>query len=330
VSVTAQLGNAVGALARVQADGGFWMPPQASTGAAGVDRLFDFILWLSVFFFLLIVGLMVLFVVRYRRRRSGESVQPSPAHNTPLELTWTVIPLILVTVIFGWGFKLFLDLNTAPRNAYEVQVTAQKWKWLFTYPNGHVDEDLHVPGDRATKLVMSSEDVIHSFFVPAFRVKRDVVPGRYSSVWFRPVGAGEHQVFCAEYCGTQHSDMLAKVVVHEPGGFERWLEDASNLLTRMTPAEAGEKLVRVRGCMQCHSVDGTSKIGPTLRGLFGHPVAMRDGSTLLPDENYVRESILDPQARIVAGFEPVMPTYQGRIKDQEITAIIAYLKTLEE
>ena len=306
------------------------MPVEGSSLAPGVDALFDFILWLSVFFFVLIVGLMITFVVKYRRRRVDETPLESPTHNTKLEVAWTVVPLLLVFVIFAWGFKLYLDESVAPRNAYEVDVTGQKWKWLFTYANGHVDEDLHVPGDRPIKLVMTSEDVIHSFYIPAFRIKRDVVPGRYSVLWFRPARPGEYQVFCAEYCGTNHSNMLAKVVVHEPGGFERWLEAASNLLATMTPVEAGAKLYAQRGCAQCHTVDGSARVGPTFKGVFGHDVVMRDGSKVLADENYVRESILDPQAKVVAGFEPVMPTYKGRIKDQEITAIIAYLKSLSK
>jgi cytochrome c oxidase subunit 2 len=280
-----------------------------------------------VVFFALIVGLMIYFVVRFRRR-GADDAEPSPAHNTALELTWTGIPLVIVIAIFAWGFKVFLDLNTPPGNAYEVQVTGQKWKWLFTYPNGHVDENLHVPVDRPVKLVMTSEDVIHSFFVPAFRVKKDVVPGRYSTLWFEATKEGEYQVFCAEYCGTSHSDMLAEVVVHAPGGFERWLADAANLLARMPPAEAGERLLRTRGCVQCHSVDGTAKVGPSLDRLIGHPVVLRGGETITADENYVRESILEPQAKIVAGFEPVMPTYKGKIKDEEITALIAYLKAM--
>ncbi|HPC82371.1 MAG TPA: cytochrome c oxidase subunit II [Thermoanaerobaculaceae bacterium] len=310
-------------------DGGFWMPPAASTTAGEVDALFHFILWLSAFFFALIVGLMVLFVVRYHRRRAARP-QRSASHNTALELTWTVIPLVLVVVIFGWGFKVFLDMNTVPADAYEIQVTGQKWKWLFTYPTGHVDENLHVPVNRPVRLVMTSEDVIHSFFVPAFRVKRDVVPGRYSKLWFEAKRAGAFDIFCAEYCGSSHSDMIAKVVVHPEGEFEAWLEKEGNVLSKLPPAEAGERLYRIRGCAQCHSVDGSAGIGPTLQGLFGETVPLAGGGTAIADENYVRESILEPQASVVAGFQPVMPTYKGRLTDAEITALIAYLKTLQK
>ncbi|HNX48536.1 MAG TPA: cytochrome c oxidase subunit II [Thermoanaerobaculaceae bacterium] len=310
-------------------DGGFWMPPAATATAGDVDTLFHFILGISAAFFLLIVGLMVLFVFRYHRGRAARPA-PSSSHNTALELTWTIIPLILVVVIFGWGVRVFLDINTVPADAYEVQVTGQKWKWFFTYPNGHVDENLHVPVHRPVRLVMTSEDVIHSFFVPAFRIKRDVLPGRYTKLWFEATRSGEFQVFCAEYCGAGHSDMLAQVIVHEPGGFEKWLEQEANVLAKLPPAEAGARLYKMRGCAQCHSVDGKAGIGPTFLGLVGEPVPLQTGGPVSADENYIRESILEPQAKLVAGFQPVMPTYKGRLKDQEITAIISYLKTLQK
>ncbi len=305
----------------------FWMPPQVSTVAHGVDWLFHFILAVSVFFFLLIVVLMVVFVIRYRRRE-GREAEASPTHNTALELTWTVIPVVIVVVIFFFGFKGFLDMSTPPRNAYEILVDGQKWNWTFTYPNGYSDANLHVPVARPVRLVMTSADVIHSLYVPAFRIKADVVPGRYSKAWFEATAPGTYELFCAEYCGTSHSDMIAQVVVHPAGEFESWLEQASNFLETMTPVEAGRKLFLVRGCQQCHSVDGTAKTGPSLLGVFGHSQGLADGSMVVADENYIRESILEPMARVVAGYEPVMPTYQGRIKDDEITAIIEYLKSL--
>jgi cytochrome c oxidase subunit 2 len=234
-----------------------------------------------------------------------------------------------VIVIFVWAFRVFLNINTPPANAYEVQVTGQKWKWLFTYPNGHVDQDLHVPVNTPVRLVMTSEDVIHGFFIPAFRLKHDVLPGRYVKLWFRAVKTGEFQIYCTQYCGTGHSDMWAKVIVHEPGGFESWLQAASNFLKTMSPAQAGEMLYRTRGCAQCHTVTGEASTGPTWKGLFGRTVPLQGGGSVVADENYVRESILDPQAQVVAGFQPVMPTFKGRLSDQEISAIIAYIKTLK-
>ncbi len=206
------------AMAPDPTDGSFWMPPQVSTVAHSVDWLFNFILAISVFFFILITLVMVIFVLKYRRRE-GQTAQASPSHNLPLELTWTAIPLVLVIIIFFFGFKGFLDMATPPANAYEVMVEGQKWNWSFTYPNGYVDQNLHVPVDRPVQLVMSSADVIHSLYVPAFRIKMDVVPGRYTKVWFEATEPGEYDLFCAEYCGTSHSDMLALVIVHPPGEF---------------------------------------------------------------------------------------------------------------
>jgi len=318
----------VGLAGALPDDRSFWMPPQVSTVAQGVDWLFHFILAISVFFFLLIVAVMVVFIIRYRRR-GGRAAEPSPSHNMALEVTWTVIPLLLVVAIFGFGFKGYLDMSTPPANAYEILVDAQKWNWSFTYPNGYVDADLHVPVDRPVRLVLSSQDVIHSLYIPSFRIKMDVVPGRYSKAWFEATQPGEYDLFCAEYCGTSHSDMIANVIVHPVGEFETWLEKASNFLETMTPVEAGRKLYQVRGCQQCHSVDGSAKTGPSFLGIFGHEQALADGSSVIADENYIRESILEPQAKVVAGFDPVMPTYQGRLSDPEISAIIEYLKSLD-
>ncbi len=312
-----------------QTDGSFWMPPRASTTAPEVDWLFHFILAISAFFFVLILGLTLFFVIRYRRREGAGPSKTSPVY-LPLELTWTIIPVIVVILIFWWSFKSYMNLRTPPEGAYEIQVTGQRWSWQFAYQNGYVDGDLHVPADVPVRLVMSSQDVIHSLFVPAFRLKMDAVPGRYTEAWFQADLPGEYPLLCAEYCGTGHSTMTATAIVHPPGEFEKWLEKASSFHELMSPAEAGRLLYRRRGCFQCHSVDGTANIGPTFKRLFGRKQALRDGSVLAVDENYVRESILEPQEKIVAGFEPVMPTYKGRLKDRDVTAIIEYIKTLRE
>ncbi len=303
-----------------------WMPPESSTIAAKVDSVWDLVLWISVFFFVLVTALMVVFVVRYHGHR-GTGSKPTRDHNTALEITWTVIPTLIVVVIFWVGFETYLDMATPPANAYQVSVTGQKWKWLFTYPNGYVDENLHVPVNTDISLLMTSEDVIHSFYVPAFRTKKDVVPGRYTRLWFNAKAPGEYQVFCAEYCGTNHSHMLAKVVVHEPGGFEKWLAEASNLHGRFPPAKVGEIFYNRFGCKQCHSLDGTTGIGPSFKGIYGHEQKLQDGSSVLVDENYIRESIMEPQAKVVAGFQPVMPTFKGRLKDQDITSIVEFIKS---
>ena len=306
----------------------FWMPSQASTTAGEVDTVFYVIYWISVFFFALIVGLMTWFVIRYRRRSHGETVDRMPTHSLALEITWTAIPVIVSAILFVVGFKSYMNLATPPGNAYEISVTGQKWQWFFTYPNGFVSSELHVPVDQPVRLVMTSEDVIHSLWIPAFRVKKDVLPGRYTHTWFEATEAGTYPLLCTEYCGTGHSDMLTVVTVHESGRFETWLEKAANLYDTMPPAEAGEMLVQRNGCLQCHSLTGGKLIGPSFKELYGHTFATTDGRSVVADENYIRESILDPLAVIVAGFEPVMPTYAGKIKDQEISYIIAYLKSL--
>jgi cytochrome c oxidase subunit 2 len=305
-----------------------WFPMQGSTTAGDVDWLFNVILAISVFFFVGIIAAMTWFVYRYRRR-PGHEVEHAAHHNTALEVTWTVIPLLLAIGIFYYGFVGYLDLTVRPSNTYEVKVTGQKWKWLFTYPNGHVDDNLHVPADVPTSLLMTSEDVIHSVYIPDFRVKADTVPGRYTKLWFQPTGPGEHDLFCAEYCGTSHSGMISKVVVHPAGEFDKWLADVAAAELNASPVEAGQRLYNTRGCAQCHSVDGKPGTGPTFKGVFGstHPIV--GGASVTVDENYVRESVLEPQAKVVAGFNPVMPTYQGRLSDKEIGAIIEYLKTLK-
>jgi cytochrome c oxidase subunit II len=311
-----------------QGDGVTWLPEQASTHAAHVDFSIGVVFWISAFFLLLITFLLVLFVVRYRER-PGYVAVPTASHNMPLELFWSIVPTLIVGGLFWSGYKAYLDLATPPAGTYDVQVTGQKWNWLFTYPNGYVDGQLHVPLDTPVRLVMTSQDVIHAFFVPAFRVKRDVMPGRYSYLWFQATAPGTYDAFCAEYCGRSHSGMLTKVVVHERAEFDTWLAEASDFLSRMPPAEAGAMLYSQRGCKQCHSIDGSAGIGPTFRDLYGHQQALASGGSVVVDENYIHESVLEPQAKVVQGFEPVMPSFKGRLRDEEISAIIEYIKTLE-
>ena len=322
-----------GRLPLAQSYSSFWLPAQESTTAAGVDQVFYLILVVSAVFFALVVGLMLLFVVRYRRR---EGVAPGKmaSHNTLLEIGWTVLPLVIVAVIFYQGFAAYMEMQTAPPGCYEVRVSARQWAWQFVYPNGHVDENLHVPVDVPVKLTMTSEDVIHGLWVPAFRVKMDLVPGRYTTAWFRAIRPGTYQLLCTEYCGANdqrgHSDMLASVVVHTPDDFEAWLKDAANFLKNLPPAEAGEILYQRRGCAQCHSIDGSAGTGPSLKGIFGTTHDLADGSSVAVDDNYIRESILEPQARIRAGYRPVMATYQGLVSDEDITALIEFIKSTSE
>jgi len=317
------------AIALLQDGEGFWMPPESSTTAREVDWLFWFIFWIASFFFAVIVVLMVLFVVRYRAR-PGHVAQQTAHHNLALELTWTVIPLILVIVIFWIGFKSYMDMSTPPPTAYEIRVTARQWQWWFTYPNGWGDQELHAPKGIPVKLVMTSEDVIHSLYIPAFRLKKDVVPGRYTTAWFEADQTGEYYLFCAEYCGMEHSGMVTRVVIQEPQDYLDWLAKAESFYDEMPPVEAGEQMLGKYGCVQCHHTDGSVGTGPHLNDLFGTQVKLVDGSMVEADENYIRKSILDPGSQVVSGFQPVMPTFQGKIKDKEIDWVIAYLKSISQ
>lgn len=311
-------------------DASFWMPAQRSTFASDVDALFYFIYWVCVFFFALILTLAVFFIAKYRRRGDSIKVMPSAHHSTFLEIVWSGIPLVLVLVVFVMGFRGFVNMRNPPENSYEIQVTGQKWNWAFTYPNGYIDSELHVPSGQPVRLIMSSPDVLHSFFVPELRVKQDLVPGRYTDVWFEVTEPFEGIVFCAEYCGTNHSAMQSKFVAQIPEEFHAWLETASDFLSTLPPVEAGALLYQKRGCAQCHSVDGTGGVGPTLLASFGNRRSFTDGSTGVMDENYIRESLLQPRAKVVAGFDPVMPTFQGRLKEEEIDVLITYIKSLSK
>jgi cytochrome c oxidase subunit 2 len=304
-----------------------WMPQRASTVAGEVDWLFDLILGIAAFFFLLVVTLLVYFVIRYRYREGREQPKTT-SHNTPLELVWTIIPTIIVIIIFYFGFRDYMHMAVAPPDSYEIQVTARMWSWTFTYPNGAVTNDLHVPVATPVRLVLQSDDVIHSLYIPAFRLKKDVVPGRYNKLWFEATKTGTYDLYCASYCGTSHSQMISRVIVHDPEEFKRWLAQAGNWASTMTPAEAGRMLFERRGCMQCHSTDGSRIIGPTLKDLFASTVSYSGGKKLVADEDYVRESIYDPGAKVVDGFDNVMPSFKGTFTDKDVDAMIAYLKSI--
>jgi cytochrome c oxidase subunit 2 len=309
------------------------MPPSASTVAPDVDGLFSFIFWITVFFFVLVTVLTVVFVWKYRLREGQPPPPKAAAHNTALELTWTIIPTIIVLIIFYFGFRGFLHMSVIPPNAYEINVTAQMWNWQFVYPNGHVDTELHIPVDVPVRLVLNSTDVIHSLYVPQFRVKKDVVPGRFNRFWVQATELSPPEgfdIYCAEYCGNGHSRMLSKVHVHDLQGYKKWLEDASNWETHMTPVQAGEQFFKTRGCTQCHTVTGEVLKAPTLKNVFGEPQKLTNGATVVADENYIRESIYEPAAKVVAGFEPQMPSYKGLLKDNDVMAIIEYLKSISD
>lgn len=313
-----------------ESSGNLIFPPQSSSVAESVDNLFYLIAAIAGFFFALIVVLMVLFVVRYRRRPDRVAM-PSPDHNIWLEIFWSVVPALLLVVIFTAGFTTYLDMREPPDDALELQVVARKWSWAFQYPNGVVHDDLHLPVDRPVRLLMSSEDVIHSLYVPAFRIKQDLVPGRFSQTWVRAKEEGVFPLYCAEYCGQGHSTMDARVVVHAPGEFERWMREEADKLNNLPPAELGALLYKRQGCIQCHAADPSMKanVGPAFYNVFGTQQALKSGESVVVEENYIRESILQPMAKIRAGYQPVMPTYQGRLTDKEINALIAYIKSLK-
>jgi cytochrome c oxidase subunit 2 len=307
------------------------MPKAASTEAARVDALFYFLVYISIFFFLLVVGVMVLFAVKYRRRREGQRTSPIEGHRK-LEIAWAVIPAILLVVIFAWGFRDFVNLSVPPGDALEVRVTGQKWSWSFDYPREGINtNELVVPEGQPVKLILSSQDVIHSFYVPAFRIKRDVVPNRYTVTWFQATERGEYDVLCAEYCGTGHSSMLAKIKVVSDTDYQKWVDSGGGLSGKgMSSADFGKLLFKSKGCTACHSVDGSKLTGPSLLNKYGTKTVLSDGSQVLIDDNYLRESITQPNAKVVQGFQPVMPTFAGRLKEKQLNALIDYIKSLSK
>lgn len=316
----------------MQAIRDFLLPPAKSTLASQLDAVFWYVHITSLVISVGVLAAAIWFIYKYRRK-SEDDVTPVITHNSALEVTWSVIPLILVLISFGWGFKAFQEFRTIPDDAYEVNVTAQKWTWQFSYSNGaSTVGELHVPANRPVKLTMTSRDVIHSFYVPDYRIKQDVVPNRYTELWFNATETGESVVFCAEYCGTDHSNMMATVIVHEQDEFEDWLASNSGGASRpsdLSLPEWGEQVAQQYACMTCHVPDGSGQ-APSWNGLFGSTENLADGSTVEVDENYIRESILEPNAKIVEGYsEGLMNTYQGTLNEEQITAIIEYIKTLE-
>jgi cytochrome c oxidase subunit 2 len=297
-------------------------PDQASTIASRVDALYFFLIAVSAFFSVLIFGLIFYFAVKYRSR-PGIGARQLPNH-LGLELFWTAVPFGITMVMFTWGTSLYIRNSVPPRTALNINVVGRQWMWKVQHPEGRREiNELHVPVGQPVKLTMASEDVIHSFFIPAFRVKHDVVPGRYSTMWFQATTTGEYHLFCAEYCGVQHSGMIGKVVVMEPDEFEKWLEGG----TEENPVETGAKLFSALNCANCHQA-GAKQRCPHLENQFGKTVALQGGGTAIFDESYIRESIITPNAKIVAGYSPLMPTFRGQVTEEQIIDLIAYIKSL--
>ena len=342
------------------------LPLAASDVARSWDSLWNFVLGASIFFFILIVGGMLYLAIKYRARPGGRAKYITG--NVPIEVVWTAVPTILLLLIFAWGFVVYNSMTRPASDAMEIRVVAKQWLWQFQYPDtGKITiNNVYIPVNKPVKFIMSSEDVLHSFFVPNMRTKQDVVPGMYSSVWFEPTVAGRHQILCTQYCGTSHSQMLANLWVLTPEQWEDWkhgkkmegipnagetvaqvsLEDGKASSRRSASAfddhlplaaaaplqslaGQGLEVSRVKGCVACHSSDGTTKIGPSYKGLFGSQVELADGSTVTADENYLRESMEDPNAKVVKGFSPTMPPFKGLITETEMNALIAYIKSVK-
>ncbi len=305
-------------------------PEKASSLAARVDALYYFLISVSVFFASLIFVLVIYFAVKYRRRSAAE--QPRPIEgDLRLELLWTIIPFGLAMIMFGWGANLYFSASRAPSDALNLYVVGKQWMWKIQHPEGRREiNELHVPVGQAVKLTMTSEDVIHSFFIPAFRMKMDVVPGRYTTTWFEATKAGEYHLFCAEYCGTKHSQMIGRIVVMEPVQYEQWLKNGNGPASPPgeAPEVAGARLFQEQRCVTCHGggIAGV-KLGPSLAGLFGKSVQLQNGESVIADESYIRESILNPMAKLVAGYQPIMPTYQGQINEEGLLQLIAYIRS---
>jgi len=300
-------------------------PEQASTIAPRVDNLYFFIVAVTAFFAVLVSVVVIVFAVKYRTNDPlavGERIHGS----IPLELGWSIIPFIIAVVIFAWAADVFFDISRPPDQTLEVYATGKRWMWKFQHIDGQNEiNELHVPVGRAVKVTFTSEDVLHSMYFPSFRVKADAIPGRYSTVWFIPSKVGEYHLFCAEYCGTRHSGMVGRVVVMEPAAYQSWL---SGTLGTTSLSQRGEQLFNDLACNTCHRNDGSGR-GPSLVAKFGRQERLDSGGMVTIDESYVRESILMPQAKLVLGYKPLMPTFQGLVSEENVLALVEYVKSLQ-
>lgn len=301
-----------------------FFPPEASSVAGQVDALYFFLLALSAFFTVAVATTVVFFAIKYKRTHADQ-VPEQIEGNILLELTWSIIPLGLALFTFFWSTAVFFNIARPPDNALQMYVVGKQWMWKVQHPEGVREiNSLHVPLGQPVKLLMATEDVIHSFYIPAFRMKADVVPGKYTSMWFKPTKTGTFHLFCAEYCGTKHSGMIGEVVVMEPAAYQQWLAggpSSGSMVSR------GEKLFTDLACVTCH-LNGPSQRGPSLINLPGKPVQLASGGTVLADDNYLRESILNPTAKVVAGYQPVMPSFQGLVNEEGLMALLTYIKSL--
>jgi cytochrome c oxidase subunit 2 len=300
-------------------------PDRASSFANNVDALYIFLIAVCGFFTLLVFALVAFFALKYRERPGREATQIEG--SLALEATWTLIPFGLFMIMFVWGASVYMDEAQPPKNAMDIFVVGKQWMWKLQHPEGVREiNQLHVPVGKDVRLTMISQDVIHSFFVPAFRIKQDVLPGRYTTLWFHPIKTGHYHLFCAEYCGTLHSGMIGEVVVMEPSEYAAWLSNGS---AEGSMASSGEKLFQELGCSSCHRAD-TQGRGPDLAGTYGKPVMLDNGSTVVADDAYIRESIVNPGSKVVAGYKPIMPTYSGIVSEEQLLSLLSYVKSLAQ
>ena len=302
-----------------------FVPESASTVSGDVEALYFYIWCVTLFFVLLISTVVIYFVIRYRRRNPFEIPRPIEG-STKLETLWSVIPLLIAMTFFVWGAKVYFQQYRPAKNAIEIYVVGKQWMWKFQHATGQREiNELHVPVNRRVKLIMTTEDVIHDLFVPAFRTKIDVVPGKYTTEWFEATKPGRYHFFCAEYCGMNHSGMGGYIEVMEPAEYENWLSGNAG---QASPATAGRGLFESLGCASCHGANAEGGRGPGLIGVYGSKTVLNNNQTVTADEGYLRESILNPQAKIVTGFGPIMPSFQGQISEEQLLQVVAYLKSL--
>lgn len=302
------------------------LPESSSTVSGSVDALFFYLVGVTIFFTILIAGMVIFFAIKYRRRTPFEIPRPI-AGSLKLETLWTVIPFVIAMSMFVWGADVYFKQYRMPRDTMDIYVIGKQWMWKLQHPTGQREiNELHVPVGRKVKLIMASEDVIHSFFIPEFRIKADVLPGKYTTLWFEATKPGTYHLFCAEYCGTNHSGMIGSIIVMEPADFDNWLSGGAG---QQSPVAAGQNLFQnTLGCASCHGENGQGGRGPALTNLLGSSVPIQGGGTVTADENYVRESILNPTAKVVAGYQPIMPTFQGQVSEEQLLQLIAYIKSL--
>jgi cytochrome c oxidase subunit 2 len=301
-----------------------FFPEQASTVAVHVDALYFFLLLMTAFFTTLVFAMVIGFSIKYRKEKNPIATQIEG--SVPLEIFWTVVPLGISMLIYVWAAALYFHMERAPRDAMQVYVVGKQWMWKVQHPSGQREiNQLHVPVNQNVRLTMISQDVLHSFSVPEFRVKHEVIPGRYTELWFNATKVGTYHLFCTQYCGTKHSGMIGEVIVMDPHEYQVWLSGGTE---GGSLASNGEKLFTSLGCVTCHSGESGAR-GPDLHGQFGKPQKLDNGTTVVMDENYIRESVLTPQAKIVAGYGPIMPTFSGQVSEESLIALVAYVKGLQ-